>query len=285
MADLATGMSMQQATRIRALTFPREHGAWGLLLIPLVTGACVGLPNGHGVANLVLFLTTALTIFWLRTPIESLFGMGIMRIANDEERRAVLRMIGYLAPVLAACLAMLFWGGRNMPLLFLGCIGAAAFAMQSAARLFGRKARLLSLAVGSIGLTSTAAGAYYAVTGYMDQRALAVWFASFLFAGDQLHFVQLRVRNARVVGPWKRMAVAKNFLAAQVLMLLVVALGAKLELLPMYALIAFIPVVIRGCIWVADKHTSVDLPWLGITELIHGITFGALLTAAFLVAR
>src|SRR6266567_5330702 len=104
MADMTANIRTQQQTRIRALTFPREHGAWGLLLIPLITGACIGIPHGHGPANLILFLTAALSIFWLRTPLESYFGMGLMHIGNDEERKAVLRTIGVLAPVVALSL-------------------------------------------------------------------------------------------------------------------------------------------------------------------------------------
>ena len=34
------------AVRHRSLVIPREHGAWGILLIPLVTGASVGLLAG-----------------------------------------------------------------------------------------------------------------------------------------------------------------------------------------------------------------------------------------------
>ncbi len=274
---------MQQTTRIKALTFPREHGAWGLLLIPLFTGALVGLPAGHHLGNLLLFLTAALAIFWLRTPVESYFGMGLMRIGNEEEHHAVMRTIGYLAPVLALALGLLFWDGRNLPLLLLGCISGTAFALQAVVRLFGRRMRLASQAIGSIGLTSTAAGAYYAITGRFDERALAIWFAAFLFAGDQIHYVQLRVRNSRVQGWAERISVARNFLGGQILMLVMIAAAARVQLLPTYSIVAFIPVVLRGFLWITDKDTSLDLQGLGISELIHGVAFGVLLTAAFLL--
>lgn len=283
MADLASGLSMQQATRIKALTFPREHGAWGLLLIPLVTGALVGLGSGHNLVSLGLYLTAALAIFWLRTPIESYFGMGLMRIGNEEERRAVVRTIGYLVPVLAIALTLLFWGGNNLPLVLLGLIGASAFALQATLRLFGRKARLASQAAGSIGLTSTSAGAYYALTGHLDARAMAVWLACFLFAGDQLHYVQLRIRNAKLEGWRHRLQVSRYFIAGQLLMLAGIVAASSMELLPAYALIAFVPIAIRGFLWVSDKNTSLNVVGLGLSELAHGIAFGLLLTVTFFV--
>jgi len=281
MADMTANIRTQQQTRIRALTFPREHGAWGLLLIPLITGACIGIPHGHGPANLILFLTAALSIFWLRTPLESYFGMGLMHIGNDEERRAVTRTIAALAPVVVLSLGALLWNAHDTALLMIGCIGASAFAVQSALRLFGRKFRMISQAIGSLGLTSTAAGAYYAVTGRLDERALAVWFACWLFAGDQIHYVQLRLRNSKLKSATARLSAARYFLVGQIVMLAAVGAIVKVGLLPAFALVAFIPAVFRGCAWPADKKTEMNLNRLGVSELFQALAFGALLTVAF----
>jgi hypothetical protein len=274
-------MHMQQQTRIRALTFPREHGAWGLLLIPLVTGAVMGIPQGHGAANLVLFITAALSIFWLRTPVESYFGMGLMRIGNAEERAAVLRSIAILSPVVAFSVGALLWNAANLPLLMLGCIGGTAFAVQSALKLFGRKFRMISQAIGSIGLTSTAAGAYFAVTGRLDERAFAIWFACWLFAGDQIHYVQLRLRNSKLEGTGKRFEAARGFLLGQVIMMAVVGASIRLEILPVFTIVAFVPVVMRGFLWVIDKRTGLELTKLGFSELGQSLAFGTLLCFAF----
>jgi hypothetical protein len=274
-------MHMQQQTRIRALTFPREHGAWGLLLIPLVTGAVIGIPQGHGAGNLVLFITAALSIFWLRTPVESYFGMGLMRIGNAEERAAVLRSIAVLSPVVAFSVGALLWNAANLPLLMLGCIGGTAFAVQSALKLFGRKFRMISQAIGSIGLTSTAAGAYFAVTGRLDERAFAIWFACWLFAGDQIHYVQLRLRNSKLEGTWKRFEAARGFLLGQVIMMAVVGASIRLEILPVFTIVAFVPVVMRGFLWVIDKRTGLELTKLGFSELGQSLAFGALLCFAY----
>lgn len=281
MADLASSMHVQQQTRIRALTFPREHGAWGLLLIPLVTGAVIGIPQGHGPANLVLFLTAALSIFWLRTPLESYFGMGLMRIGNAEERKAVLRTIAMLLPVVVLSVGALLWNSANLPLLMLGCIGGTAFAIQSALRLFGRRFRMISQAIGSIGLTSTAAGAYFAVTGHLDERALAIWFACWLFAGDQIHYVQLRLRHSKEEGTAKRLLAARAFLLGQIAMVGVVGICVQYAVLPVFALVAFVPVVMRGFLWVTDKRTGLELTKLGLSELGQSLAFGTLLCMAF----
>ena len=57
--------------RNRSLIIPREHGAWGILLIPLFTGACAGLLDGGRSEGLAPFTMAALCLFWLRTPVEN----------------------------------------------------------------------------------------------------------------------------------------------------------------------------------------------------------------------
>src|ERR1051326_6162828 len=46
--------------RTRALVIPREHGAWGILLVPLVTGVAVGITSIGGAISVTLFTLVAL---------------------------------------------------------------------------------------------------------------------------------------------------------------------------------------------------------------------------------
>ena len=52
--------------------------------------------------------------------------------------------------------------------------------------------------IGAIGLTSTAAGAYYVASGTLDRTAVLLWIANWLFAADQIHFVQTRIRGQQL---------------------------------------------------------------------------------------
>jgi len=274
---------LHHPSRIRSLVFPREHGAWGLLLVPLVTGACVAFPYGNAIGNLVLFLLTSLSLFCLRTPLESWLGFSPMRAHTRDERNAVLQTLSILAPFSLLCLLGLFWGGRNRGLLLIGSIAGASFALQACVRLFGRKLRTLAQIIGCIGLTSTSAGAYYVVTGRLDRTALALWIASWLFAGNQVHYVQSRIRNVRAAGFSERAYSARIFIFGQILMLVAVVAAERVGLLPLLAIIAFLPVTFRGFFWLAGKARTLDVQRLGLAELLHGITFGVLLMAAFIL--
>jgi hypothetical protein len=280
-----SGINEVRPSRTKAMVIPREHGAWGILLVPLVTAGCVGFLRGNGLFEFVQFLTAALALFWLRTPLEVLLGSSTMHAHNAEEKKTVWQATLIVSSFAALPLYLLFRNGQHLGLLFIGTIAGAAFAIQACVKLFGRKMRMPAQMIGAIGLTSTAAGAYYVVTGHLDSLAMALWVANWLFACDQIHYVQLRLRNSKVVGPRNRFTRGWIFLILQILMLIAIASLSLGSYLPLLAVVAFIPIVVRGMMWVFQKPEALDVQWLGITELLHAITFGVLLITSFYVPR
>lgn len=280
-----SGINDVRPSRTRAMVIPREHGAWGILLVPLVTAGCVGFLRGNGLLEFVQFLTAALALFWLRTPLEVLLGSSTMHAHSAEEKKTVWQATLIISSFAALPLYLLFRNGQHLGLLFIGAIAGAAFAIQACVKLFGRKMRMPAQMIGAIGLTSTAAGAYYVVTGRLDSLAMALWVANWLFACDQIHYVQLRLRNSKVVGRRNRFTRGWIFFILQILMLIAIASMSLASYLPLFAVIAFIPIVVRGMRWVSQNPEALDVQWLGITELLHAITFGVLLITSFYVPR
>src|ERR1017187_5404311 len=79
--------------RVKAMTIPREHGAWGMLLVPLATGAVAALRSGMNGGALALFIVAAMSLFWLRTPVESWLGTSPIKAQTKDERAFVLKVI------------------------------------------------------------------------------------------------------------------------------------------------------------------------------------------------
>jgi hypothetical protein len=273
-----------QNERRRALIVPREHGAWGMLLVPLATGAAAGLLSGGRVAPVLLLTTVVLLLFWLRTPAESWLGTGAVRAQTPEERKLVRNVILPLAAIAAVSLGGLFWHGRNRDLVWIGIIASAAFAAQMILKKAGRATRVVSEVVGALALTSTAPAAYYVATGRLDKTAWALWLVNWLFAANQVHFVWLRIRGARAVGWSPKLSVGWSFLAGQILMGGILALVYRSRGLPEMTLIAFAPVCIRGLAWFARKPRPIVIRQLGWTELAHALVFAALLITGFIYA-
>jgi hypothetical protein len=282
MIETSEAVGVAQQARRRAMIVPREHGAWGLLLIPLFTGVVAALASAHRAWPLLVFTIAALSLFWLLTPLESLIGTSSMAARTSEERCTALTASLCLGALSAACLTVLMWQGQNSGLLVLGAAAACAFVAQLVLRKLGRGARMAAQLVGAVSLTCTAPAAFYIGTGRLDQRAFVLWMANWIFAGNQIHFVQLRIHTARAATFSEKFDREMFFFLAQPALLVALALAPLWRILPPLVIVAFVPAVFRGTLWFFRKPESLDVRRLGWSEMKHGVAFGVLLAMAFI---
>ncbi len=282
MAETVTDLRTLNHARLRAFVLPREHGAWGILLVPLVTGATVALLRGGSLLPILLFLLASMSLFCLRTPVEALLGTAAQRIDNASERRLVMLAAAGYSSVACVALAALLWNGNHPALLMLGAIAAASFGVQALLRRLGRATRMPSQIAGLIGLTSTATGAYYVSTGRLDSTAWMIWAANWLFAANQVHMVQLRIHNAKVAGFSQRLARGWKFLAGEILTVALLVAFFHFRLLPKMSVIAFHPMLLRGAAWFFKKPRPLRVHRLGWMELGFALVFGVMFVSGFL---
>jgi hypothetical protein len=265
------------------MLIPREHGAWGMLLVPLATGAIVATRIGVHAGPLVLFVVATLALFWLRTPVEAWLGLSPVKAQTKQERASVLRLIVMLCVIALASLGLLFATGYVRGLVIIGIVAALAFGVQEVVKKLGRSGRMPAQIIGAIGLTSTAAGAYYVASGALNRTAVLLWMANWLFAADQIHFVQTRIRGSKLTSSNEKFARGKWFVYAQVVLVVALVAATAYRLMPLWTLVAFIPALVRGVAWFVRPTQPLDVHKLGFSELAQAITFGALLVVAFLV--
>ena len=235
-------------------------------------------------ASVVLLAVVALALFWLRTPVESLLGTTPMKAQGREERRAVWSVVLALSGVAIASLIALMWGGRNIALLPLGGIAAFLFFVQTALMRLGRKVRMAAQLIGAAGLTSTAAAAYYVAVGHFDHRALLLWVANWIFAGNQVHFVQLRIHAARAGDFGEKFLRGRVFFFGQIAVLVILAAAVSSRWLPLLPALAFLPALTRGFYWFVARPQPLQVRSLGWSEMKQGIVFGILLTASMILS-
>lgn len=273
-------MAKQQRERRRALVVPREHGAWGLLLVPLATGAGIALRHGGAILPLLLLITAAVSLFWIRTPLESWLGTSAIRAETKQEKMIVGAVLITLGKVAAVAVGALLWGGRNRYLWFLAAVAALAFAAQALIKKAGRRFRMLSEIVGTIGLTASAPAAYYVMTGKFGLTAWILWIANLIFAGNQIHYVQLRIHTTKVEGLCAKLSRGWRFALGQALMTIALTIACVGGLLPPLASLAFAPLLFRGWFHFIQEPTPFQVRRLGWSELAHAVAFCVLFIAA-----
>jgi hypothetical protein len=279
------GIEKARRERRRALIVPREHGAWGLLLVPMITGAGVAFRQASHIFPLILLSAAALSLFWLRTPFESLIGTSAMRAESNDERRTVQSVVFVLGGLASLALCGLLWAGRNADLWPLGAAVAAAFIGQALLKKLGRRARMLSEMVGTIGLTASAPAAYYVITGNFNATAWMLWLGNILFAGDQIHYVQLRLHTAKVEGFRAKLARGWAFAVGQALMTTIITLACLARLMPPIASLAFAPLLFRGWFYFIQEPGPLVVRRLGWNEMKHATAFCVIFIATFILAR
>ncbi|HUI82074.1 MAG TPA: YwiC-like family protein [Bryobacteraceae bacterium] len=265
------------SSRNRLLVVPREHGAWGLLLVPFFTGAAVGFWSGGRALPLAPLLLAAVALFWLRTPVENWAGTSALRAQPGEELRRVRITLALLATVAVLALALVFWNSRSWALAWIGAGAAAAFLAQALLKKAWRKARTAAQMIGAAGLTSTAPAAYLVATGHWTTAAWALWIANLMFAINQIHFVHLRIHAAKTTTRAEKLAAGRGFLAGQLVLMLAIGLACGLGPFPWYAALAFVPLLCRGFAWFSQKSAPLAVRVLGWSELRIAIVFALLL--------
>jgi hypothetical protein len=281
----STATEKAQRERRHALILPREHGAWGLLLVPMVTGAGIAFREVVNIVPILLLLTAALALFWLRTPLESLLGTSAMCVQTKEERRVVGIVIAALALAAALAIGRLLWAWQNPYLWLIGVVAGTAFLGQALLKKLGRSTRMLSEIVGTIGLTASGPAAYYVITGKFGATAWVIWIANLIFAGDQIHYVQLRIHTARIEGFRAKLRRGWAFAAGQLAMTVAITLACVLGLIPAIASVAFSPLLFRGWFYYIQGPAPLVVRKLGWNELTHAIAFCALFIAFFALAK
>jgi len=150
---------MQPGTRPAAnasregVLLPREHGAWGMLIVPWLCSAVLA---GRFDANVVAGLVAALSLFLLREPLIVLARQRwVWRVRKPESETARRCVVAELI-VLAVSGAWLCWNTPCTPLFALAAMAVTqtAFAVAMAVR---NRQRSLALQIsGAITLPATA---------------------------------------------------------------------------------------------------------------------------------
>ncbi|HKV91330.1 MAG TPA: YwiC-like family protein [Candidatus Angelobacter sp.] len=265
------------------LVVPREHGAWALWLLPLISGGIAGYFSAprSAVAPALWFSLVAVCAFLVHQPLETLLDVSVLRLRSlHEQRVAVFWVMGLTAMASLGVLELLRLH-RGLIFVFAG-MALSSFALGA---LFGRtrSLRVSKQHVGALGLTSTAAGAYYVTTGRIDGTALLLWLATWLFASSQIEYVQLRLHTANVNSRLRKIKAGWKVCFLHLLLLgAAISIQAVTKTAPLFNLL-FVPAAVRLVVWMLRPARPLRLYLLGMSELFQSILFNALLTGAFLM--
>lgn len=264
------------------LLLPREHGSWGILLVPFVTGVAV---TGEWNVPALLALVAIVAVFLARPSLELLIeGKGGLP-ASSERAVAVKGFLLFSGLALAATVPLLAVYRRWLLLwLATGAMGAFVIYLWSHdAQKRAAKGGAEQLAA-TFGLTLTSLAGYGAALGRLDARGVLVWILqAFFFLGGVL-YVRYKVRAIPARGQLDTLADRIRFawpmVAYHLFLLGLLVSLAVARRLSWAVLFAFAPALLRGSYGLARLGERFAIRRLGWTEVVHSLIFALLLVIA-----
>ncbi len=252
---------------------PREHGAWAMWIVPMLSAALVA---GFSARFLALFFSFA-ALYVVHHPV--LLMIRRRRIPDMKEGGPVAALA---LPALAVGFALVFPGGRLWLLVF----GAAeaVFFIFSIKSFLDREQRSFSNEIEIVAaLTLTAPAAYYAITGRLDLTAAALFALNFLFFTSSVFYVKMRIEFLKKKGAWKggaRKALVMTIFYHLFLLALVIA-AAEDGVVSPWIILGFVPSLAQVAAGVFAREARMNFTRLGIALVVQSAVFLAV-TGIFL---
>jgi hypothetical protein len=264
---------------------PLEHGAWGLLLVPL---ACAAVLSGAWNRPLALSVALALSLFLLRGSVEAHRAQAKSAKHLPDILLATPHLL--LLGCAALCAAVLLVVDSRLLLLPLGVLAAALFGLQQQlmhrhAQAPSEKRSLLAELVGVALLSLAAPAAWIGARGALDAAGIRVWLLNLLFFLGGVLYVKYRVRGVLAHRDFARLAERFEFawpvFVYHALLAVFIVLLFFQQKLSAVALAAFAPGILRAGGLLLHLGQRFPIRRLGWTEVAHSILFAILLILAF----
>ena len=267
--------------RLSKPLLPKEHGAWAMLIVPLLLGAAIA-PVWH--YRTILLFVAALAFFLMRHPLATLVKF---RQRKNMDRTYLWQWSIIYGGVALLGVGWLIVGYRLWWLLVLGGVGSllVLFHLWLVAR--RQEMSVIGELSGIVGLALGAPMAYYTASGQLDGLAWLLWLINLLYFSGTVFYIKLKVRQQpRLPAPTQvsdRLIKAKACLTYQTLALTVSIVVVALELAPKLLPLALLPAALKSFYgaWQWQDRASLSLLRLGIIEIVHAILFAGLVIAAF----
>jgi len=266
---------------IKKLPFPKEHGSWAMLIVPLLLGLVIA-PGWQWRA--LLLLVAALGFFLVRHPLALLVKTRRRARGNQANLWGWAAIYAAITAISGGWLVLvekLWW------LLPIGAVGAGLLLFHL--WLVARRQEMSATGelAGIFGLALGAPMAYYTITGQLDRTAAVLWLVNALYFGGTVFYIKLKVRQQPRLPqpdhPAERLIKAKACLTYQTIALTLIILLVTFQQAPLLTPLALIPATIKILygVWQWQDKKSLSLMRLGIVEIAHAVAFAGLVVVAF----
>lgn len=256
--------------RALSSTFPKQHGAWSILIACFILGTFVG--GSFGLSGIVLLISV---IFGYMA--RHAWNVGLRPSRDGRMRTGALGWSAFYSLIALGGGAYLvfvagLWGILQFALLAL-IIGVLTLILSKQKKEFTAGGEI----AGMMGLTLAAPAAALVGAGELSIQTWGLYVLCLLFFSGSVYHVRYLVRSKKAAqGPvGERMKHGYPSIFYHLLALAIVVVGSTvIPVLPPFAPIAFIPVTIKALWTVAHRYEkTLQVRQIGYREVAHTVTF------------
>jgi len=266
--------------RIPPPIFTREHGAWALLLVPILTG--IGLAGRVEVNH--LYLTLSSIFFFLSyAPAQIVFRLW-QRRDSERERFSAAAVWGSAFASLGFMSVVPLIVGGYLLILPIGILAVILFILNYAlAKRSGKT--LVGDIVGMLALTLGAPAAMCVGAMSIDARSVILWLLNFLFFASGAFYVHMKIAASRMKDrsftPSQKLNLGyQNLLYHAVMIGIITALVTRAHA-PTSLFIVFLPITLHAMYGTVTLSRVANFKRLGLILLGHSILFAGILVDVF----
>lgn len=244
---------------------PREHGAWAMWIVPMLSAAIV---SSFSLNFFFLFVCFTL-LYVVHHPVVSMIKRKSLLKGDDT-----VSVAAFVLPALLLGIVLVVFAGRVWLLLF-GAAEIAIFVFSIKAFLDREQRSFLNELTVVAALTLSAPAAYYAITDLIDLKAIVLYVLNFLFFGSSVFYVKMRIEFLRTKGIWKDGAGnARVMMLVYHLLLIAIVLSAGiLGVVNVWVLLGYVPMVIQVAAGTFSKETRMNFTRLGVALIAQSVIF------------
>lgn len=257
---------------------PREHGAWGIVLIPFLTAVAIA---GRLTPAVGLALAAVLLAFIARYPLELLLVPELYRRAGSPPRDRARRLAWAYSLAAAALGGLLLLRWQLYLLVPVGLLAGLFFFFHLWA---GRRRSDRGWAaelLGTMGLTLSGLAGWIAATGTLNGTGLLVWWLNCVFFCAGIVYVKSRLRGRLAVHRPELQQAAHFMLVFHAVVVVFVLAVVSLRWVSPLILLPFAVAAARASWAVRRTGQPFALRRLGWMEVGFSIFFAAFLTLGF----
>lgn len=277
-----------------SLIFPREHGAWAVLLVPYAAGFVAGLRTGAGeppggaapgVAGLLGLGAVLLLHLGRPSAMRLIKRRRAGRVFSAEEASLLIGAALTLLPALLVFLWLALAAGYA-DVLWLALAAAALGAFHTVYSLRRRERSAGAELAGVALLTLGAPLGFYLGSGFLGTDALRFWLLSGLYFGISIFVVRARIRGAamsrsRTLSLREKVDLAVKAAAYLLAMAAIAGLLAATGWIPWEALLAFLPATAWSAASLMRIGTALKVTREGIVQTLMSLWFLVVALAVF----